>query len=196
MNYCSVSRSSRSIAAPSRRSRRHSETLRSSSCPHLFPIREMPSVYECGLLDVPSRPPRRLSGTAHVRSSSSRSCGDCPAVVATDTAPTNRTSRAVRTDPPTVPMIPIAPGVTAPLRGVQETLECIARDSYIPAQCLCCSQDLFCIMDACYLLCPTCKVVSALVGGADREYNGGVGLAFTVDDLQRIQYDIVQSRQR
>ena len=94
-------------------------------------------------------------------------------------------------------MITIAPGVRARLRGAQETYDCVAQDFYLPTQCLCCgTDDLFCIMDASYVLCPMCKVVSPLDGGADADYQGGVGLGFGMEELRKWQYEILMARQR
>ena len=42
-----------------------------------------------------------------------------------------------------------------------------------------------CIMDANYVVCPSCKVVSPLEAGADKDYHGGVGLGFTFEDLSK-----------
>ena len=158
----------------------------------LFPIQEMPSAYECGLVEVPAerRDRPRLPGTEYVRR-----CATPPSRATTTANTNNNNNNRTRNDSQPV-MIPIAPGVTARLRGVEETLKCIANDFYIPSTCFCCAQNLFCVMDACYVLCPTCKVVSPLEGGADSDYNGGVGLGFTMDDLQKIQYDIYTGRQR
>ena len=86
-------------------------------------------------------------------------------------------------------MIQIAPGIKARLRGSQETKACIARDFFIPALCYSCNLDIFCIMDANYVVCPLCRVVSPLDGGADMEYQGGVGLGFTFQDLMEWQRD-------
>lgn len=102
--------------------------------------------------------------------------------------------------------IEIAPGVTARLRGAQETMNGIANDFYLPCECYCCQADLFCIMDADFVLCPVCKVVSPVAGGGtgDSDYDnneknddnlaGGVGLGFTLDDLQRYQSEILRGR--
>ena len=46
-------------------------------------------------------------------------------------------------------------------------------------------------MDANFVLCPLCKVVSPLQGGADLDYQGGVGLGFTMEDLQQWQHEII-----
>ena len=87
--------------------------------------------------------------------------------------------------------IEIAPGITARLRGAQETWQCIATDFYMPTQCFCCATDVCCIMDATYVLCPVCKVVSPLENGCP---DGGVGLGFTFDDLQKWQTEIILSQ--
>ena len=90
--------------------------------------------------------------------------------------------------------IEIAPGITARLRGAKETLRCVENDFYLPAMCFCCNTDLFCIMDANYVLCPNCKVVSPMEGCSSPGSDGGVGLGFTFQDLQQWQYEIVMRR--
>jgi len=80
--------------------------------------------------------------------------------------------------------VEISPGVKVRLRGSRETKACIARDFYVPTMCSSCQLDpLFCIMDANYVVCPVCRVVQPLEGGADTEYHGGVGLGFDFDTL-------------
>ena len=93
-------------------------------------------------------------------------------------------------------MLQIAPGIKVRLRGAQETKACIARDFYIPALCYACTLDMFCIMDANYVVCPVCRVVSPLEGGADMEYEGGVGLGFTFQDLMDWQRDAREREQQ
>lgn len=89
--------------------------------------------------------------------------------------------------------IMIAPGVTARLRGAKETWACIEQDAFLPTQCFCCEAEICCIMDASYVLCPACKVVSPLENGVEE---GGVGLGFTFEDLQKWQYEILLKRQQ
>ena len=89
-------------------------------------------------------------------------------------------------------MVEIAPGVRVRLRGAKETRAAIARDFYIPAVCFACSLDILCIMDANYVVCPACRVISPLTEGADLDYNGGVGLGFTWEDLQEWQAQLLQ----
>jgi hypothetical protein len=80
--------------------------------------------------------------------------------------------------------IQISSGVHVPLRGFEETRECIVRDFYLPSTCLGCSVDVCCIQDANYVLCPVCQVVSPLGRNADNDHGqGGVGLGFTFDDI-------------
>lgn len=90
--------------------------------------------------------------------------------------------------------IEIAPGITERLRGAAETWQCIERDFYLPTQCCCCATDICCIMDATYVLCPQCKVISPLENGM--AHGGGVGLGFTFEDLQNWQAEIILSRRR
>ena len=97
-------------------------------------------------------------------------------------------------EPCAVPTVEIAPGFAARLRGAEETWRAIENDFYLPAQCFCCQSDeLFCIMDASYVLCPSCKVVSPMAGCAT---DGGVGLGFNHTLLRQWQYDIFFSRNR
>ena len=88
--------------------------------------------------------------------------------------------------------IEIAAGMTERLRGAEETWACVENDSYLPTTCLACTRDLFCIIDASYVLCPICKVVSPIEGN---QADGGVGLGFSIEDLQRWQCEIM-ARQR
>lgn len=100
--------------------------------------------------------------------------------------PTENEDKA-KAPPPSSPVyVAIAPGLTARLRRVQETEACIVNDFYIPTLCAVCSTDLFCIMDANYVLCPQCKVVGRLEGGADLEYDGGIGIGFTWAYLEQV----------
>uniref|UniRef100_A0A7S3L049 Uncharacterized protein n=1 Tax=Amphora coffeiformis TaxID=265554 RepID=A0A7S3L049_9STRA len=100
------------------------------------------------------------------------------------------TSTTTSTSMPRKPIfIDIAPGVRARLRGFDETKACVGRDFFLPCLCFSCATNLFCIMDANYVVCPVCRVVSPLEGGADLDYQGGVGLGFTSDDLVTWQAD-------
>lgn len=108
--------------------------------------------------------------------------------------------------------IEISPGVYVRLRGAKETWDCIGRDFYIPCTCFACSQELCCIQDADYVLCPTCRVMSPMdtttyssesnnataasstYTAAGFELEGGVGLGFTFDDLLKWQAEIIQGR--
>lgn len=91
--------------------------------------------------------------------------------------------------------IEVAPGITARLRGAKETMKCVENDFYLPTTCFCCSQDLFCIMDASFVLCPKCRVISPMEGSADG-LEGGVGIGFTYDDLREFQTEILLRQQR
>ena len=88
----------------------------------------------------------------------------------------------------------IAPGERVRLRGARETWQCVENDFYLPTTCFSCDTDLCCIMDASYVLCPLCKVVSPVEGWAGGP-DGGVGLGFTYTDLANWQQEIMQRRQ-
>ena len=87
--------------------------------------------------------------------------------------------------------IEIAPGVTANLRGATETWACIRNDFFLPTTCFACELEMCCILDASFVLCPHCKVISPLEG--NEAPNGGVGLGFTFDDLQQWQSEILSA---
>lgn len=86
-------------------------------------------------------------------------------------------------------LIDVAPGVKSPLRGSNETWEAIRADFYMPALCLGCQATIFCIQDAGFVICPTCKTVSPMDDIIDKE-TAGVGLGFTYKDLVRWQAEI------
>jgi len=88
----------------------------------------------------------------------------------------------------------IAPGQKVRLRGAKETWQCVEDDAYLPTMCFSCDADLCCIMDASYVLCPLCKVVSPVEGWAGG-LDGGVGLGFTYQDLANWQLEIINCRQ-
>jgi hypothetical protein len=93
-------------------------------------------------------------------------------------------------------MIQVAPGISAPLRGSEETWEAIKQDFYVPGMCLACDVTLFVIQDAAYVLCPDCHCVNAMEGDFVDRIAAGVGLGFKYDDLMRWQLEIVEERRR
>ena len=112
---------------------------------------------------------------------------------------TTTTATATRGRPQSIPEAPptieVAPGVTARLRGAKESYECVKHDFFLPTKCFCCSLDLFCIMDASYVLCPTCKVVGPLGeghGDGGMMSNGGVALGITSEVLLQWQSEIAR----
>lgn len=92
-------------------------------------------------------------------------------------------------------LIEISLGTCARLRGAQETWRCIEKDRYCSATCLACALPIFCISDAEFVLCPGCQVISPLdlcsQEGSGKD-SDGVGLGFTIEDLQRWQSEILQ----
>ena len=92
--------------------------------------------------------------------------------------------------------IEIAPGITTRLRGAKETWLAVQNDQYCPAVCYECNEDLFCLDTAAYVLCPCCKVISPMTFHVEgkRSEDGGVGLGFSLSDLQKWQYEILKNR--
>lgn len=99
--------------------------------------------------------------------------------------------------------IEISPGVTARLRGAKETMNAVYHDYYALTECMACNLNLGCIKDACYVLCPDCRTVSSVEANGENHndsssslhQDGGVGLGFTLEDLQGWQVKFLrQSR--
>lgn len=91
-------------------------------------------------------------------------------------------------------MVDVGGGLQLKLRGADETLRAIRNDFYAPCSCSCCQQMLFCILDADYVICPSCRVVSPMTldGVKHRITGGGVGLGFTMEHLAQYQRDITR----
>lgn len=98
------------------------------------------------------------------------------------------TTAAAASKPTVTQNIQVAPGEWLPLRGAAETWAAVQSDFYMPTGCVCCEQTIFCIQDAAFVLCPTCKVVSP--GFGEEPMEGGVGLGFTMEELAKWQKDI------
>ena len=95
-------------------------------------------------------------------------------------------------------MVEISPGCVVPLRRTEETMDAVAMDFYRSTTCIGCSEDMFCIVDVCYVVCPNCRTVGPLEG--DKYFEGreitseGLGLGFTTETLFKMQQDILQRR--
>uniref|UniRef100_A0A7S3DR05 Uncharacterized protein n=1 Tax=Entomoneis paludosa TaxID=265537 RepID=A0A7S3DR05_9STRA len=85
---------------------------------------------------------------------------------------------------PKVTMVEISPGVQVPLRGAQETQEYVRQGWITFFTCCVCSLDMFCIMDASFIMCPSCRVVNPFL--LDKNVGAGLGLGFTADELDRM----------
>lgn len=90
-------------------------------------------------------------------------------------------------------MVEIAPGVSLPLRGAEETKQAIAAGFYVQCECPACpptnnsnnENNLHCILDCSYFLCPDCRSVAPNPLKADNdgdgsasEGQGGLGMGF------------------
>ena len=92
--------------------------------------------------------------------------------------------------------IEIMPGLRVPLRGAEETWNCIEQDFFLPVTCFACTTELCCIQDASYVLCPACRVVGPMDAGTSAFGSTmGVGLGFSFDDLFQWQSEIVRRQQ-
>jgi len=91
--------------------------------------------------------------------------------------------------PPPAPQmeIEVSPGYYLRIRGAAETNRAIQQGRVRPTVCSCCTNQLYCIMVAEYVICPTCREISPV----DFKHNnslgqvGGVGLGLTPDSLQQ-----------
>lgn len=82
----------------------------------------------------------------------------------------------------------IEPGLLLPLRGAEETVKSIKAGFVESVYCQACDNELLCIADATFCVCPDCKCVSSVSGAvsslaetteAHKLYPGGsVGLGF------------------
>ena len=129
------------------------------------------------------------------------------------TSPLNDTIDATRVDVPTTDttmtstlvdqstndttdpvMVDLAPGVKIQLRGANETEAAIRTGFYIQCDCLVCSasttpaDEIYCILDCDYFICPTCRSVhpnpistASSVTNDDARYPGGLGIGFRLD---------------
>jgi hypothetical protein len=71
-------------------------------------------------------------------------------------------------------LVEIAPGLSVPLRGANETMRAMQTDNGITeTTCVCCTARVRCIATAMYVICPTCRVVNHVPLG-----KWGVGLGF------------------
>lgn len=86
-------------------------------------------------------------------------------------------------NPTDVTRIEVSPGVTTVLRKADETVRAIHNSFFVPVTCSCGKNDLFCIADAKYVLCPACRVVSP-VEERPRLCSKGLGMGFSYDTIQ------------
>jgi len=94
-------------------------------------------------------------------------------------------------------LIQVYPGIWEALRGSQETEAAIKRDFYTNLECLGCDMEVFCIRDARYVMCPSCKFIG-YVQDEPEELNvnsrvfvqHGLGLGFTGKTLCEIKQKV------
>ena len=108
-----------------------------------------------------------------------------------DQPPNNRSKKDL--------LVEISPGCRVPLRGSEETTAAIGRDFFDPMTCFACSKDIFCISDASFVVCPSCRTISPVggEGGPDSDlFRYGLGLGFTGESLNKIQQEIMLEREK
>jgi hypothetical protein len=79
-------------------------------------------------------------------------------------------------------IVEVLPGEFVPLRGSVETWEAVQAGEVTETICICCQLVLVCIEDADLVMCPGCRVISAVDGGGG---GGGLGLGMSVKDAHR-----------
>jgi hypothetical protein len=78
-----------------------------------------------------------------------------------------------------------------------KTWKAIHVDFFSPTTCVACENDIFCIADAQFVVCPHCKTISSMdhsTRDSDIKEVYGAGLGFTFENLLKWQTDIVRSR--
>ena len=94
---------------------------------------------------------------------------------------------------PTSNWIEISPGVTAKLRGANETIRAVRENFFTKVTCWECDQAIFCILDCRWTICPNCRFVSPLEyekdSGSGAGYSHGLGLGLTRKTLWSMQQD-------
>lgn len=86
--------------------------------------------------------------------------------------------------------VAIAPGVTAPLRGAQETTQAVRQDFITNVACWGCQQEVYCIADCRWAVCPGCRTISPLEdNGLTSRRQWGLGLGLTPQCLETMRYE-------
>ncbi|MEO0815325.1 MAG: hypothetical protein AAFY60_20870 [Myxococcota bacterium] len=102
-----------------------------------------------------------------------------PIVTPKPSSATGRGTTSAQTSATTTE-IEIYPGVYERLRGSEETMAACRNGRVCKSKCFNCDQELFCIDDADFVVCPDCAMVSPTHGlhskKLARATSGGVGL--------------------
>jgi hypothetical protein len=83
--------------------------------------------------------------------------------------------------------IEVSPGYYISIRGAAETERAIQQGQVRPTICSCCTSQLYCIMVAEYVCCPTCREISPVNFKHNNSLGqvGGMGLGLTPENLQQ-----------
>mmetsp|Transcript_13246 Transcript_13246/g.20080 ORF Transcript_13246/g.20080 Transcript_13246/m.20080 type:complete len:202 (+) Transcript_13246:139-744(+) len=87
------------------------------------------------------------------------------------------------------PTVRVAPTLYVTLRGAQETWDALENGNVTKCECLECAMRMFCIQDAHYVLCPSCKIIQPLEGRRRIEFRlfaGGLGLGVPIEACEHV----------
>ena len=129
-----------------------------------------------------SHSPQPTGTQVHPSASSACRRGSLPA--RSKSAPASRSFAAV---------VEVFPGLSAPLRGSDETMMALARGYHTALICFGCTAQIHCIADAQFTICPICRVISPVSYDSFRgepmtaDMRWGLGLGLTQASVRRIQ---------
>jgi hypothetical protein len=93
-------------------------------------------------------------------------------------------------------LVEVFPGLSAPLRGSDETKTAVAHEYYTSLVCFGCTTPINCIADVQFVICPICQVISPVDQDTFRgeamtaDMRWGLGLGFTQEMLRDMQVEI------
>jgi hypothetical protein len=78
-----------------------------------------------------------------------------------------------------------------PFRGSKETMEAIANDQITCNNCFVCHETVFCIQDACYMICPQCYTYFPNTSATATTTTFGLAIGFDIHTLWECQADLL-----
>ena len=80
----------------------------------------------------------------------------------------------------------VYPGVEEVLRGSAETLQAVKEGAVTSVQCFCCCQEVLCIHDAAFFICPSCKIIGSVPDGV---WGVGLGVLASAEEATAPSYE-------